>query len=276
MEKNAWQHLGIAATQDPKVIRRAYARQAKKLHPEEHPQQFQALRDAYEQALAQAHGGAKPKAALLETSPEQQEEPSPTLTQTPVEAAFARFWEKQARGDQDEALQQLSRWWFNPSLNPQWQYQFNRLLLDAVLDQGIQPKILAELVWTLYWPRDDLKFEVMANNRRKFMFREKIRQALEVGLWDVRFEFNKHLAQGDAAAAFSYLESVWHAPEFDHVGKRGLLRLLFLRHAVENPHLSQTDLQRLDQLLQFRQSARSYGQADLALLHSFEKKRDGR
>ncbi|WP_341417460.1 tetratricopeptide repeat protein [Paenibacillus filicis] len=46
-----WEWLGIERTQDEKEIKRAYARQLKKHHPEDDPQGYQQLREAYDEAL---------------------------------------------------------------------------------------------------------------------------------------------------------------------------------------------------------------------------------
>lgn len=47
-----WDILGISETADHKVIKRAYAARIKHCHPEDDPQKFQVLREAYEAALA--------------------------------------------------------------------------------------------------------------------------------------------------------------------------------------------------------------------------------
>lgn len=48
---NIWEILGISETRDTKEIRQAYGLQSKGQHPEEHPEAFAALRQAYEKAL---------------------------------------------------------------------------------------------------------------------------------------------------------------------------------------------------------------------------------
>jgi hypothetical protein len=49
-----WNLLGIEATNNIGAIKKAYATKLKSCHPEENPQGFQELREAYEQALQQA------------------------------------------------------------------------------------------------------------------------------------------------------------------------------------------------------------------------------
>lgn len=48
---DCWQKLGIAATADKREIKRAYAKLIKQNNPEDNPNEFQAIREAYDQAL---------------------------------------------------------------------------------------------------------------------------------------------------------------------------------------------------------------------------------
>lgn len=52
-----WKVLGIESTTDVRVIKQAYAALAKKYHPEQYPEEFLNLRNAYESALAYSSGG---------------------------------------------------------------------------------------------------------------------------------------------------------------------------------------------------------------------------
>ena len=55
MAKTPWQVLGLSGpTADKKAIKRAYAQQVKLYHPEDHPEEFQALQAAYQEALMRA------------------------------------------------------------------------------------------------------------------------------------------------------------------------------------------------------------------------------
>ena len=55
MAKTPWQVLGVSGpTADKKAIKRAYAQQVKLYHPEDHPEEFQALQAAYQEALKRA------------------------------------------------------------------------------------------------------------------------------------------------------------------------------------------------------------------------------
>ncbi|MCH5340846.1 MAG: DnaJ domain-containing protein [Acetatifactor sp.] len=67
---NIWETLGITYTSDISEIKRAYARRAKECHPEEHPEEFHRLQEAYKAALRLAKSSAMlvPQAAEEELS----------------------------------------------------------------------------------------------------------------------------------------------------------------------------------------------------------------
>lgn len=60
---SCWERLGIEPTEDQNLIRNAYRALLPGVHPERDPEGFQALRDAYEQALHQARDGVMPVSA---------------------------------------------------------------------------------------------------------------------------------------------------------------------------------------------------------------------
>lgn len=58
---NIWEILGIEPTKDKKVIKRAYAAQTKIVHPEEKPEEFKLLHEAYQAALRYAESDENQK-----------------------------------------------------------------------------------------------------------------------------------------------------------------------------------------------------------------------
>lgn len=61
MKQDLWKVLGIEPTGDRRAIKKAYAEKVRLFHPEEHPEEFQLLRRAYEAALDYAAGKSYPE-----------------------------------------------------------------------------------------------------------------------------------------------------------------------------------------------------------------------
>ena len=59
-----WKMLEIEPTKDVAIIKRAYAALAKKYHPEQYPEEFLNLRNAYEAGMDYASNGKKNKKYL--------------------------------------------------------------------------------------------------------------------------------------------------------------------------------------------------------------------
>lgn len=145
---NYWSVLGLEPTQDVSAIKRAYARKSRECHPEEDPEGFLRLREAYQAALDCARqDGAAPAAQA-----------GPESAQPPEEAGEpegARGWmlaEETEDGpnpfEDDEAIRQFlelytgkqrkdSKRWLDyftsaPFLDAAREARFTRLLLEHV------------------------------------------------------------------------------------------------------------------------------------------------
>lgn len=67
---NVWKILGIDQTTDSNQIKQAYAARAKECHPEEHPEEYQILRQAYKEALRYAKWQKEQEAEGLAAGPQ--------------------------------------------------------------------------------------------------------------------------------------------------------------------------------------------------------------
>ncbi|MFI3249723.1 MAG: hypothetical protein R3Y07_02005 [Eubacteriales bacterium] len=100
---NIWELLDTPYTDDKKLIKKAYARQVARYHPEEFPQEFQAIHAAYLSALAIAERSHKlpspqpDEHSLPDPSDLVDFAPHPPTNQSPFEAQPLSFEEEFAR-----------------------------------------------------------------------------------------------------------------------------------------------------------------------------------
>ena len=69
---NIYQVLGISPTKDKKVIRKAYAGLIRKYHPEEHPEKWKEIHDAYKIAMQRADQEEVPAVSISKPKNEEQ------------------------------------------------------------------------------------------------------------------------------------------------------------------------------------------------------------
>lgn len=67
-----YQVLGISPTRDKKIIRKAYAGLIRKYHPEEHPEKWKEIHDAYTIAMQRADQEEVPAVSISKPKNEEQ------------------------------------------------------------------------------------------------------------------------------------------------------------------------------------------------------------
>lgn len=89
--------LGIERTDEVKKIKRAYAAKAKECHPEEYPEEFQILHDAYEEALSTARQmktEPEPPSSVEREETAAQPEPGKTAPAQSVDPEWEKEFER--------------------------------------------------------------------------------------------------------------------------------------------------------------------------------------
>lgn len=146
MAKTPWQVLGLSGpTADKKAIKRAYAQQVKLYHPEDHPEEFQALQAAYQEALKRATelaaqesrgagadfvGGRDPKAASQPSdfgkqakSQPSDQEPAQSADQKPGQSSEHKPGQSAGPSGQTQPADQKPGQTAGPSGQTQYQWQ---------------------------------------------------------------------------------------------------------------------------------------------------------
>ena len=141
--RDIWKRLELEPTQDIDAIKKAYEQKAKTCHPEEDPEGFLALREAYQAALAYASGQPDRSSEPFHT-PEPEEVPDEgwTLSGRPRRMAgpnpyadheaIRQFLELYTGKQRKESQRWLNYFTSAPFLDAAWDWRFTALLLEHV------------------------------------------------------------------------------------------------------------------------------------------------
>lgn len=98
--ENCFQILGIEKTTDKRIIKKAYSEKVKACHPEDDPQSWKQLHDAYEEALKYAQEGQTSSCVQIKQSEEEPYEEEPYEEEPYVDELQQLFGELEAHSQQ--------------------------------------------------------------------------------------------------------------------------------------------------------------------------------
>ena len=97
MAESCWDILGIERTKDKLAIKKAYAKLAHQISPEDDPDGFRRIHTAYKQAIAYASGNSRPPFMIVRNLPVQKREDQPVIVRKTEED------DDSSREDDDES-----------------------------------------------------------------------------------------------------------------------------------------------------------------------------
>lgn len=261
MNDNIWELLQIEPTTDQALIKKAYARQSKVFHPEEDPEGFLRLREAYSRALqwAEEDGGwssldeaPAPEQDRREEEPQQEEGGLPLFVfrQTPEgpnpfrESGGYRSFLAAYRKENQKNWKLWMEFVTSPEfLADAWEEEFCALIRDTVREKEPEFKPGQEFIKSLYiaycFSATDIVIdsfytgdETQAVTERRFR-QEQGRQTVPEPVFDIarQYPIPKRMTGNDNAmkAAFNnyyYLRSLDEETGWSEQGQQGLQKVL--------------------------------------------------
>lgn len=149
---NCWRVLNIERTDDIGLIRRAYARLLKQHNPEDDPDGFQRLRQAYDQAIRWAEAGDRQIEPGAAVASEEQEGSRHDGRERQFSALLAPILDAIARGDEETALQLLtSAVADSRSVEFEWREAFERRLVAGLAARTMSADFLDRVAQLFQW-----------------------------------------------------------------------------------------------------------------------------
>ena len=157
-----YQILGISPTRDKKIIRKAYAGLIRKYHPEEHPEKWKEIHDAYTMAMQRADEDQplheEQKLHREEQKPQQQEQkPQEKNAEVRRKSENRKGETKQPEEDLFGNLEELSE-----TAKKEQQEERQRQLKAAIeqLNTLCEPKKLQFLQWQEFFGKEEYQWAV--------------------------------------------------------------------------------------------------------------------
>jgi len=194
---NSWQILGIEPTKEKRKIKRAYAKMLAKYHPEEHPEYFSCIKDAYDFALKYAEWEMAPRSCGQEELETEHSNSPMTINQNSDDSILApdAMIKKSADAEYQDNVP------FNKSLDDEQkvseaEQRYNSVLMNPCDENSIFVSVepaeesmenknliytaLAELEQAFNYPPNITYQEVYTTNRlRKFVSSELFQSVKE-------------------------------------------------------------------------------------------------
>ncbi len=151
---NCWSVLDIERTDDIGLIRRAYARLLKQHNPEDDPEGFQRLRQAYDQAVQWAETAATRADFVAAPTPVDEQAPEPPRDgrERQISVLIAPVLDAVASGDEETALQLLTAATADPrSVDFEWREAFEQRLAAGLSAHTMSTEFLDRVAQLFQW-----------------------------------------------------------------------------------------------------------------------------
>lgn len=267
-DPSIWKTLQIEPTSDVRAIKRAYAKILKTCHPEENPQAFGALRQAFESAMefARVFNQIYPKDMQVEEITQSsvsfsntpngpfpdpgEEAQSQVLVEENIQPiAFAQASEQAMSDANQELPAALEEALQNLQTTHACQSALNRL--DSVFREGqdearfasqvfskvvddtqkglLSEQVLGEMARRWFFKDDHFEFFFSVKLPHRLLMTEQMQSALIAPISKNLQQLYNFLKDKDFQSLLHHLQSAMNHPDFDHLSLRQWFRLELMR-----------------------------------------------
>jgi len=255
-ETDCWKILDLEPTHNLKAVRRAYAKRLRTFNPEDHPDQFIKIREAFEAITntleSLPHFEVEPDPAFKAFPKDlwRNTEFSEAVIQNATEHLEAQILEALGGDDGSLVVEQLEKLIQNHAHPRLARAVVHRITMQQTIGGKVNQTVAGHLGWRWFFSNYEFSFPLLPESEDRSRFADILYLAMMAPIQAVVTEIESLIDQGKDEAMTKLVARTLDRPEFDPLEMRHHLRLVLIRVLAPKCHgFSKATFSQLDQVL---------------------------